>query len=363
MLHVTTLSLQEETHPLEEVLQHQLKEAGYTLSELNQANILICMGTDIQGFDEISIAQLEQQIVERFLGAELFLLARAHPFARIRVGLNEHKQYIIACPIDENSIYRIVRLLDQMKRLQIETYEDRMGGFATLPLLTPTSNSQFGSETGTSTEPTSDVPTTPKPSIEDATLHYTPISIQPSLIEHRDSSDTSESTPADTGSNTSMTWQEQLDHWHLRPCNDSFTFPPELSHAGIQQVLRSTTSQQTRQDILGQKYGLFGFPDLVRPTSRVLLIAPDGGIVALHRKQITAVLSPIVEDILFSLKQPFPTWAKDLLQNNIAFALEGTRLYTLTENRVYTQTNAHNQKMEGPVQSTIASLLLHWSTR
>ena len=84
MLHIATLSASTEQHPLEEHLHQQLIEHGYAITETLTANVLICMGTNIQGFDAPSIQQIESQFVERFLGAELFLLARAFPFARIR---------------------------------------------------------------------------------------------------------------------------------------------------------------------------------------------------------------------------------------------------------------------------------------
>ena len=133
MLHIATLSASSEQHPLEEHLQQQLTEHGYTLTETSAANVLICMGRDIQGFDAPSIQQIESQFVERFLGAELFLLARAFPFARIRVGLNRQGQLLIASPLDESTLFRLIRLLDQFKRLSPVDYESKMGGFADLP--------------------------------------------------------------------------------------------------------------------------------------------------------------------------------------------------------------------------------------
>ena len=125
--------------------------------------------------------------------------------------------------------------------------------------------------------------------------------------------------------------KKKLDYWRLRACEQTFHMPPELSHAGIQQVLKSTTQFQSRQDPMGQCYGIYGFPDLVRPQSRVLLVTPDGGVIAMHRKQATAVLSPMVEDLLFSLKSPFPRWATEVLEDKLngadRFALEGSRVY------------------------------------
>ena len=143
--------------------------------------------------------------------------------------------------------------------------------------------------------------------------------------------------------------------------------PPELSHAGIQQVLKSTTQFQTRQDPMGQLYGIYGFPDLVRPQSRVLLVTSDGGAIAMHRKQATAVLSPMVEDLLFSLKSPFPRWATEVLENKLngadRFALEGSRVYGKFDRMIHSATVQQDSKVEGSSNSTIASILLQWSSR
>ena len=75
MLRIATITVHSQSHPLEESLHHQLTEHGYSLDDVETANVVICMGQDIQGFDAASLQQLETQITERFLGAELFLLA------------------------------------------------------------------------------------------------------------------------------------------------------------------------------------------------------------------------------------------------------------------------------------------------
>lgn len=234
MLDIATLRASSEPHPLEEHLHEQLTEHGYTITETADANVLICMGTDIQGFDASSIQQIESQFVERFLGAELFLLARAFPFARIRVGLNSQGQLLIASPLDESTLFRLIRLLDQFKRLNPVDYESKMGGFADLPVVDPI--------------PTKTVESSKEQSVNN-----------PLTIQH-------------SNAGTILSWQDKLSHWQLRACDQTFSMPPELSHAGIQQVLKSTTQFHTRQDPMGQYYGVYGFPDLIRPQSRVLLV-------------------------------------------------------------------------------------------
>lgn len=333
MLHIATLSPSADPHPLEEHLHQQLVEHGYTITETAEATVLICMGTGMQGFDAPSIQQIEAQFVERFLGAELFLLARAFPFARIRVGLNQDGKLFIASPLDESTLFRLIRLLDQFKRLGPTDYETKMGGFTDLPVAKDNVVHQSEENVDSSTIPPVDNPLT---------------------IQH-------------SNAGLNLSWQDKLNHWQLRPCEQNFSMPPELSHAGIQQVLKSTTQFQTRQDPMGECYGVYGFPDLVRPQSRVLLVTPDGGVIAMHRKQATAILSPMVEDLLFSLKSPFPRWAIDILKDKLngadRFALEGSRVYGKTERTIHSATVQQAPKTEGASNSTIASILLQWCSR
>ena len=151
-----------------------------------------------------------------------------------------------------------------------------------------------------------------------------------------------------------------------RACEQTFPMPPELSHAGIQQVLKSTTNFKVVKIQWGNVM-IYGFPDLVRPQSRVLLVTPDGGVIAMHRKQATAVLSPMVEDLLFSLKSPFPRWATEVLEDKLngadRFALEGSRVYGKTDRMIHSATIQHASKVEGASNSTVASMLLQWSSR
>ena len=203
MLQIATLSASNEQHPLEEHLHQQLAEYGYTIAEQTEANVLICMGTDIQGFDAASIQQIEVQFVERFLGAELFLLARAFPFARIRVGVNAQGQLLIASPLDESTLFRLIRLLDQFKRLNTVDYETKMGGFADLPTVQATPQPQEMA----SSEPTSD---NPHQRLE------TPLAAQHS------------------GAGETRSWREKLDYWQLRPVNKAslccLNFPMQESN-------------------------------------------------------------------------------------------------------------------------------------
>lgn len=325
-------------HPYQESLEQQLLEHGHSLVDASDAQVILCMGEELQGFDEIGLQQIEQQLHERFLGAELFIQARAFPFARIRVGYNEHRQLIIATPVDESTLFRIVRLLEQFKRMKPERYEDKIGAL-------PFPVSQL-TESSAVVEP-----------LQTTSIVATEESSAPNGLEVTQQ-------PVDVPLSPTATWEERLQHWNLALCEHAFSIPPELSHGGIQHVLHSAPVHKTVQDAFGRTMGLYGFPDLLRPTSRVLLVTSDGGCIALHRRGYNAVLSPIVEDLLFPSAANFPHWIHSVLKDHTALALEGTKVYGQMQGDAISCSQQRPQhKSEGKVFSTIASLLLHWSSR
>ena len=332
-------------HPFQESLEQQLCENGHQLVDASDAQVILCMGEGLQGFDEIGLQQVEQQLQERFLGAELFIQARAFPFARIRVGYNEHRQLIIATPVDESTLFRIVRLLEQFNRMKPERYEDKIGA-SPFPVTQLTESSVSNDPpTTTAIVPTEE----PKLPTEIPTEVPTGLELTQQPTEE----------PSPTA-----TWEERLQHWHLTLCEHIFSLPPEFSHGGIQHVLHSAPVHKTVQDTFGRTMGLYGFPDLLRPTSRVLLVTSDGGCIALHRRGHNAILSPIVEDLLFPSANNFPHWVHSLIKQHTLLALEGPKVYGQMQGDAISCSQQRPQhKAEGKVFSTIASLLLHWSSR
>ena len=72
-------------HPFQESLEQQLCENGHQLVDASDAQVILCMGEGLQGFDEIGLQQVEQQLQERFLGAEL--LYKPEPFLLLEFEL------------------------------------------------------------------------------------------------------------------------------------------------------------------------------------------------------------------------------------------------------------------------------------
>ena len=291
------------THPTLSILHKGFAEAGISISESN-SNVLLIIGKGTDGFSSAEIKSIDKRLVERFSGAEMFLLARSFPFARIRCGLNKDGQLIIASPLDNEMVYRLVRLLQQH------------------------SQGRDGNVTETVTRVENPI-TEPPPSSR---------------------------------------WNTILDTLGLNRLHQRQNLPLFIQeNAAAADVLRSTTAHDTAQNEHGIVFHLYGFPDLLRPTSRVILIAPDGGIVALHRGlTTTGINTPDTESFLLSRKSiteislertnAIPPQKKNL------FALDHKMLYFSTDREIISWDGRKRQSV-GQAKQVLASLLLHWSQR
>jgi molybdenum cofactor biosynthesis protein B len=123
----------------------------------------------------------------------------------------------------------------------------------------------------------------------------------------------------------------------------------------------------------GRRYGLYGFPDLLRPSSKVLLVGPGepfGAIVALHR-------NPRQVGVLCRWGQALPGWpntgndparvgqeitGRPYPGEGHLFALDSDRIYVLEGTRVHSW-DGHRRRDEGSPASALASLALRWSGR
>ncbi|MFH1467704.1 MAG: molybdenum cofactor biosynthesis protein B [Pseudomonadota bacterium] len=134
-----------------------------------------------------------------------------------------------------------------------------------------------------------------------------------------------------------------------------------------------TAVQRGTATFAGRTWGLYGFPDLLRPGSRVLAIGeggPWGVVLALHRHPSrTGVLAapahalvgwPDTGADLASLGQEFT--GRPCTAPGQALAVEGGRLYLLDGGRVRSW-DGRRLRDEGPPRTILASLALRWSTR
>jgi len=169
-------------------------------------------------------------------------------------------------------------------------------------------------------------------------------------------------------------WQQALlaldPDWKRTGCP---ALPAALaSNDGLRNVLDSAMQRGSLVHE-GQTYGLYGFPDLLRPSSKVLLVGPGepfGTVAAMHRhpRQVGA---------LCRWGQALPGWPNtgndparvgDELTGHAypgeghLFAIEPDRILVLEGTRVHSW-DGRRRRDEGSPASALASLALRWSGR
>jgi molybdenum cofactor biosynthesis protein B len=141
---------------------------------------------------------------------------------------------------------------------------------------------------------------------------------------------------------------------------------------GLRNVLEGAM-QRGSLTIEGERWGLYGFPDLLRPSSKVLLVGPGepfGTVVALHRH-------PRQVGVLCRWGQALPGWpntgndparvgqqltGRTYPGEGQLFAVEADRVLVLEGTRVHSWDGRHRRD-EGSPASALASLALRWSSR
>lgn len=320
------LQLNLQANPNTEFLENltvALQESGIQIVS-QDGDIEMVLGDAGMGFSQQEIVSIEKRLVERFHGAELFLHARTTPFARIRCGLTENGRLLVASPLDSGLSYRLARLMQQYRKLSPQTIPERMG--LSEQVYTP--------------------PDTKGISIQQKETVHPPV--QP---------------PPKHG------WMLALDELQGQFIETPPTIPDSLnSNPAAQNVLNTTYAQRTVITTIGEVYGAYGFPDLLRPTSKVLLVSADGGVVALHRtRQPTGIVSDGTLDILNIDIDDVDGISKQRTgkiapRTGKIFALNGNTVYFHIENYIVSW-DGKKERKEGTQKQVTASLLLQWSQR
>lgn len=291
-------------HPLLPALTQVFQESGLTCTE-EPASVELILGNSGQGFSQSSILRIEAQIRERFLGAELFLQARSFPFARIRCGLNSEGVLLVASPIEDGLIYRLAKLLQQYKQIEPEKEKKAADpiGFMAVDL------------------------------------------------------DFEASSPSPVSSLGH--WENELFVIGLTSSNRYPIIPEYSSYPAVHHLLQSTTARRIFTNEKDQEFGVFGFPDLLRPSSKVLILSKDGGVLALHRKRQTLLLSPQIRELV-TLDHQFE--AETIEKEASLLGLGDGLVYFEKDDIVYSWKGNALSKL-GKKSSVIASLCLQWSSR
>lgn len=370
-MQIQLISPNNEPHPYTEILSKSLQELGCSVpstpSMPTMPNVIIFLGDDMQGFSSAQIQYIETQITERFLGAELFLQARAFAFARIRCGINQHGQWIIAAPVDESNVYRITRLVEQCKRLHPESYESKMGllSSAEQGIAEGIKEQQEAKEQESilvmqaqqTRNPNASPQNSPQntPPVTTSTTPSTPNSIPNSMP-------TMDTTHLENS--TGVFWQDRLTAWGLEIGDVGYNLAPEFEHDAIKHVLLHNSEKRyiIEADKQAKNFCIIAFPSVLRAKSRAFLLSIDGGLIALHRRQPTAILSPMITDLLFPDGRIQPEWHSEYPHKKHLSAVEGGKIY-LADGKMLYSWDRRTEKLEGSLISSVASLLLQWSSR
>ncbi len=162
-------------------------------------------------------------------------------------------------------------------------------------------------------------------------------------------------------------WQlgGRLDRERSVPLNELVAAVPAavnvLSRAGEQGVV----------SIQGADYLAFGFPDLRRPRSRVLLVGegqPFGEILALHRWPTrTGILRNDAGGVLGASGRlgalSRDVTGRDYPESGRVLAVEGSAIYVVEGGTRVFRWDGRGRKEAGLPRGVLASLLLHWSQR
>ena len=145
---------------------------------------------------------------------------------------------------------------------------------------------------------------------------------------------------------------------------------PLASMAPVRNVLEAAGQRGVAIMDDGTRASLFGYPDLLRPASKVLLVqegAPLARIVALHRYPRWVALASEGHPML-----PGPDTALDPLCQDVTgrpahlegtlFAQDGHQVFAIHAGRV-TSWDGRRTRQEGPTLTALASLVLRWSQR
>jgi molybdopterin biosynthesis enzyme MoaB len=145
--------------------------------------------------------------------------------------------------------------------------------------------------------------------------------------------------------------------------------PPSIAKsAPVLEVLNSA-GERGAVDLGGERYGVYGWPDLRRRESKVLLVGPGepvGEVLALHRMPSRVGVCRRGGGLLHSTGRLGRTAAEvtgqDYPEEGRLFAVDGDQIHVREGELVYSWDGRRRQR-QGSMQATLASLLLRWSRR
>lgn len=175
--------------------------------------------------------------------------------------------------------------------------------------------------------------------------------------------------PPEENEETSARWKMALTEMNAELDRERWV---DLPHgvetvAPLRELLERAGERGTATLSDGRKVAVFGFPDLRRPNSKVLMVAETRGVlevVALHRyPQKTAIvgrntlakLGEVDAEAIARTRQPTP-------YGGLLYATDTNAVFVKRDQRVY-RWDGRREVEEGTENQAAASLLLRWSER
>ena len=145
--------------------------------------------------------------------------------------------------------------------------------------------------------------------------------------------------------------------------------PPSIAKsAPVLEVLNSA-GERAVVDLRGERYGIYGWPDLRRPESKVLLVGPGepvGEVLALHRMPARVGVCRRGGGLLHSTgrlgRTALEVTGQDYPEEGRLFAVDAEQILAREGELVYAW-DGKRRTRQGSMQATLASLLLSWSRR
>ncbi|MCB9793458.1 MAG: MogA/MoaB family molybdenum cofactor biosynthesis protein [Alphaproteobacteria bacterium] len=166
-------------------------------------------------------------------------------------------------------------------------------------------------------------------------------------------------------------WREALDALggSAPDLSERVRLPESLAKLPAVLEVLNSAGEQGVVDFEGERYAVFGFPDLRRPGAKVIAVgegADHGEVVALHRWPGKAGVLRRGGGRLMSRGRLSATALEltgaEYPGEGHLLAVDGKTVFVATQGRVVSW-NGQRATMEGPVGSVLATLLLRWSQR
>ena len=165
-------------------------------------------------------------------------------------------------------------------------------------------------------------------------------------------------------------WQGALNHFQIELTPETAPLPVEFeSIPAAQSVFEHAGARNIAVDRYGNQFGVFGFPDLNKPTSKVIIIRP-----VLHTQNSLRFID-------FQQSGPHPCSSQWILMSTTLDVEQacmsitgrtnkGDRIIAVEPRVVYIQRNndivrwdGRRESDMGTIRQAIASLVLQWSQR